>query len=172
SMGQIAASYAPEMVAGSRLDDAATRESGFARPEHFTSIPGLDPAFYLSPEDTYQFFKTFADNEQLAEPFDHAAEQLQQRLLVEAAEADAEAIAAGEQDPENFGQVAAAFGFTTGSEYMAQAEVRGNMDEFDAKVRGYIGGVFNYSLGKMPGSGLTWDIMKYVAGKGFQNATA
>ncbi|MGH3319396.1 MAG: hypothetical protein ACRDN9_04295 [Streptosporangiaceae bacterium] len=171
SMGEVAASYAPEIIAGSRRDDAPGRSSGFGKPDDWDSIPGLDPNFYLSPGDTYKFLKTFGNNDQLSKLFDDAMAGLQQRLLHDAAVADKKAIAEGTQDPENFGDTAAALGFAGGLEYNAQLKVRGDMDAFDKKVQGYTNDIFNYTVGKLPGSNLAWDAIKYAAGKGFAEVT-
>ena len=87
SMGQIAASYAPEMLTGSRMDDGLSRGSQIHSPANFEGIPGVDPEFHLSPTDTYRFLKTFAEEDWMSQPFDQAMGELQQRVLRDAAQA-------------------------------------------------------------------------------------
>ena len=73
-LASIAASYAPEFVAGSNAKDAYGRDSGFARPPHFDVPPGIDPAFYLNPEDIYKFLHGFGDqDERFDPPHDYSA---------------------------------------------------------------------------------------------------
>ena len=171
SMGEIAASYAPEMLTGSRLGDAADRQSGTNPPSNFDRIPGVEPAFYLSPADTYWFLKTFAEEDWMSRPFDQAMGELQQQVLRDAGHADAAAVDVGQPDPRNFDRAVAAFGNTAGLEYQAQLKVRGDMDEFDAKMRGLMKDMLGVGLiNRVPGSEyvgeVAWESFKFAAGKG------
>jgi hypothetical protein len=171
SMGEIAASYAPEMLTGSRMDDGLSRESEIYAPANFEGIPGVDPEFYLSPTDTYRFLKTFAEEDWMSRPFDQAMGELQQKILREAAHADAAAIKRGEQDPENFEKAVGAFGSLAGFAYEAQLGVRGNMDEFDAKMRGLMKDLVTVGvIDRVPGGQylgeFAWKSIKFAAGKG------
>ncbi|HEY3477675.1 MAG TPA: hypothetical protein VGL02_02145, partial [Streptomyces sp.] len=127
--------YAPEMLTGGHNVDENSGPSGFGQPVPYDPIPGVDPSFYLSPEDTYSFMKTFADDDGKTQPFDEAMGKLQHDVLIAAAKYDKDAIAAGKQDPRSFDFAAKAFGNTGRLEYDAELKIRGEMDESEKKFK-------------------------------------
>ena len=164
SFAEIAASYAPELLAGSNLGDATFRESGMTRPEGWTAFEGLDPAFYLSSADTYGFLRSFGDTDAMSTPFDEAAGKLFEQLLGAAAEYDAETTST-----EMF-RTAKLFGNLAGLQYLAQKEERQEADEFDQAVRDALGKVFSFGLGKVPTpqgqlAGYAWKAAKWGINK-------
>lgn len=150
SLGKVAGSYSHEMLTGGRTDDAGTRDSGFTKPGDFTDLPGVTPAFYLSPEDTYRFLHGFADDDNLSEPFDEAMGTLQQQVTQLAAQKDRDVIAQGGQDPRNWEISMDAFGSLAGLQYQAMKDVRGSMDAFDKKVRETLSKLVTLGIGKVP----------------------
>ena len=166
ALGEIAASYAPELLTGAESFDAASRESSATRPDDFSDIPGIDPAFYLSPEDTYRFLHGFASDDTYSAPFDQAVNGLYDDALVAAA-AEKKANPDSSQWTVNLRR----FGQLAGLEYTAQRDVRGDMDEADQRMRDLVGTVLGYGLGKVPTpQGLAaqygWKLTSYVIGKG------
>lgn len=137
-MGRLAASYAPEMLIGGHNVDENSGDSSFGEPMEYDEIPGIDPAFYLSPQDTYRFMKTFSDEDSMTAPFDEAMGELQHDALVRAAKLDHDAIAAGKQDPRCYDLTAKAFGNTQRLEYDAEMKIRGEMDESEKATREHI----------------------------------
>ena len=137
SFAAIAASYAPEMLAGANLAEHGTDPSTMTEPEDWTSFPGLEPGFYLSPEDTYAFLRLFGHDDGLPAPFDEAVGTLYVNLLGDAA-----------SSTEQFGRTAALFGSLAGVEYMAQKYVRGDMDAHDQGFRDAVSTVLNAGLGQ------------------------
>ncbi|NED97344.1 hypothetical protein G1H11_18770 [Phytoactinopolyspora alkaliphila] len=128
-MGQIAAAYAEELLVGSYAHDATFRGSSMDMPENFDLPPGMDPNFFLSPEDVYRFLHGFAHDDRYSADFDAAVQDLYETLPAQALEADLAATGAGDLDPENFEAALRMFGTLSGLQYQAQREVRG--DEFD-----------------------------------------
>lgn len=166
ALGQIAASWAPELVAGADAQDAGSRRSGFARPPHLDDIPGIDPVFYLSQADTYRFLHGFASADQDAAPFDESVGELYQRSLDDAAR-----IARKDPGSSAWLTTLGAYGQLAGLEYAAQKDVRGDMDQHDAEMRALAGKVLTLGLGKVPTpQGLAlkygWKVTAYVAKKG------
>ncbi|MER5651026.1 hypothetical protein [Streptosporangium sp. NPDC002524] len=90
SMGVVANSYVHELVSGGRFDRAADRSSGMQIPEHWEAFPGVTPAFYLSPGDTYQFMKTFVGEDKVADAFDSTVAKFRHDALLGAARMDAQ----------------------------------------------------------------------------------
>lgn len=165
SFGELAASYAPELLAGANIDDAAGRESGVGRPDGWSAFVGLDPAFYLSPEDTHGFLRTFGDTDELSTPFDEAAGELYEDLLGQAARHDAENGGGTEMT-----RTATLFGNLAGLQYLAQREERREADEFDQAVRDAMAKVFSFGVGKVPTpqgqlAGYAWKGGKWLLGK-------
>ncbi|WP_166350930.1 hypothetical protein [Phytoactinopolyspora limicola] len=130
-MGQIAAAYAEEFLAGAYAHDAMFRESSMDMPENFTLPPGMDPTFFLSPEDVYRFLHGFAHDDAHSAAFDAAVQELYETLPMQALEADLAATAAGNTDPEYFEVTLRMFGTLAGLQYETQRKVRG--DKFDAE---------------------------------------
>ncbi|MEU4405469.1 hypothetical protein AB0F88_13140 [Streptosporangium sp. NPDC023963] len=90
SMGVVANSYVHEMVSGGRFDRAADRSSGMQIPQHWEALPGVTPAFYLSPGDTSQFMKTFVGEDKVADAFDSTVAKFRYDALLSAARLDAQ----------------------------------------------------------------------------------
>jgi len=90
SMSVIATSYVHELVSGGRFDKASDRVSSMQVPKHWESFPGVTPAFYLSPVDTYRFLKTFVSAEKLTDDFNSAVARFRHDALLTAARLDAQ----------------------------------------------------------------------------------
>jgi hypothetical protein len=58
-------------------------------PDKWVPIPGVTPAFYLSPGDTYRFLQTFAGEERLTDDFDKTAALFRYDVLTNTARLDA-----------------------------------------------------------------------------------
>lgn len=155
SLGNIAASYVHEMVAGSYVDDGelpGDRASSMdAVPNDFPGGTGLNPSFYLSPEVTYQFIGSFQDELHLSQPFDEAMGTLLSEQLDAAIQADN----AGEGGGDRTQQVMALFGGMSQLHYLARREYAA---DFDAQEEARRAGVAQfYSSGMaiipVPGAG-------------------
>jgi hypothetical protein len=169
ALGLIAASWAPELVVGSNTQDAGSRESGFGKPANFDEIPGLDPMFYLAPEDVYRFIHGFASDDRYSEPFDESVGELYQSALTEAAE-----MTATDPGSASWDKTLRIFGQLAGFEYAAQLDVRGDMDAADAQMRALVGQVLTLGLGKVPtpqgvALRLGWKAASYVIKKGISS---
>ncbi|MFC4531746.1 hypothetical protein [Sphaerisporangium dianthi] len=82
-LSQMAGSYITEIAEGADLGDANhVLPSAFGAVE--SQIPGLKPSFQLSPEDTYKFIKTFANNLHNQAPFQAGMDILTTRLIGDA----------------------------------------------------------------------------------------
>ncbi|WP_157099768.1 hypothetical protein [Microbispora sp. ATCC PTA-5024] len=81
-LAEIAGSYATEMTEGADLgDDNQLLPSAYGPVR--SRIPGLRPAFRLSPEDTFRFLLTFAGDAAARAPFDAGMGELTLRLVKE-----------------------------------------------------------------------------------------
>lgn len=129
SMTVIATSYLHELASGARFDKAVHRVSGLAMPREWVPIPGVTPAFYLSPGDTYRFLQTFAGEERLTDEFDKAAARFRYDILTAAARLDAK------NNDGHFDRAAKMFGDLGGLEFKAALEVRGAKDATDSLIR-------------------------------------
>ncbi|GAA1007363.1 hypothetical protein Aple_018080 [Acrocarpospora pleiomorpha] len=159
SMAELAASYRHEMFAGARVDDGNFRTSGMTAPPDFSTMPGLTPSFYLSPQHTYGFLKSFAADENNTDTFDKAMGELRHDLLVRAARLDGEGARGNPpKDSGYFGVTAGGIGDLIGMEYAAALKVRGDMDAFDEKIRGIMTDTVSAGLGAVPGpeQGVAW----------------
>ncbi|TQS25103.1 hypothetical protein [Microbispora sp. KK1-11] len=79
-LAEIAGAYATEMTEGANLGDSnQLLPSAFGPVE--SRVPGLSPAFRLSPEDTFRFLLTFAGDESDRRPFDQGMGDLAKRLV-------------------------------------------------------------------------------------------
>ncbi|MGI5156162.1 hypothetical protein [Microbispora sp. CA-102843] len=79
-LAEIAGAYATEMTEGANLGDSnQLLPSAFGPVE--SRVPGLSPAFRLSPEDTYRFLLAFAGDESDRRPFDQGMGDLAKRLV-------------------------------------------------------------------------------------------
>jgi hypothetical protein len=173
SLARVAASYSHEMLTGGRTDDGYSRKSCFGQPKDFNDVPGVTPAFYLNPEDTYKFLHGFADNDQLSEPFDEAMGNLYNTVTWVAARRDEAAIKDHKQDPENWELAHNAFGSLSGLQYQSQLDVRGAMDESDKKLRQTISTVLTLGIGKVPtpqgfAAKYAWKGLTFAAKKGLK----
>jgi hypothetical protein len=123
-LAEIAGSYATEIVEGANLGDAnRTQPSAFGDVK--TIIPGLDPAFRLSPKDTYKFVKTFADSPGNVQPFEEGMGNLAERLINTAAAKD------GGEGTERLERTMRAMGYVAGLQFAAEREVQGKLDALD-----------------------------------------
>ncbi|ACZ89173.1 hypothetical protein [Streptosporangium roseum] len=122
SMVTIAKSYIHELASGARFDKAVDRASGVGVPENWITLPGLAPAFYLSPGDTHRFLKTFVGDKRLTDDFDATAAHFRHDTLKAAARLDTEG------GTRHFERTARAFGDFAGLEFKATLDVRGERD--------------------------------------------
>ncbi|WP_406316798.1 hypothetical protein OHA77_06305 [Streptosporangium sp. NBC_01639] len=129
SMAIIAKSYIHELTSGARFDKAVDRTSGMGVPDNWITLPGVAPAFYLSPGDTHRFFKTFVGDKRLTDDFDATAAQFRHDTLTAAARLDAQG------ETRHFERAARAFGDFAGLEFKATLDVRGERDATDDLIR-------------------------------------
>ncbi|WP_432927077.1 hypothetical protein ACQPZZ_37885 [Microbispora sp. CA-135349] len=144
SMASIAKSYIHELASGARFDKAVYRTSGMTRPDEWLPIPGVTPAFYLSPGDTYRFLKTFAGEERLTEGFDRTVADFRYRILTTAARLDAE----GEDG--RFQVATKMFGDLAGIEFKAAKEVRSEKDATDSLIRDVVKNTMALGIDRIP----------------------
>ncbi|GLW22753.1 hypothetical protein Mame01_27960 [Microbispora amethystogenes] len=167
SMTSIAKSYIHELASGARFDKAIYRKSGMAVPDEWLPIPGVTPAFYLSPGDTYRFMQTFAGEERLTEEFDNTAAQFRYDSLQAAARLDAKG------GGRHFQDAAGMFGDLGGIEFKAASEVRGEKDATDSLIRDLTKNTLALAIDKVPIAGAAWTLTKaYVVSKLLDNAAA
>lgn len=123
-LAEIAGSYATEITEGANLGDAnRTQPSAFGPVK--TIIPGLKPAFRLSPKDTYAFVKTFADSPEHIKPFEEGMGNLTNKIVNIAARNDHGA------STEHLERAMRALGYVAGIQFAAEREVQGNLDAED-----------------------------------------
>ncbi|WP_433239976.1 hypothetical protein ACQPYK_33650 [Streptosporangium sp. CA-135522] len=125
SMVIIAKSYIHELASGTRFDKAVDRASGIGVPENWVALPGVTPAFYLSPGDAHRFLKTFVGDKRLTDDFDKTAAQFRHDTLTAAARLDAR------DGTRYFEDTARVFGDLAGVEFKATLDVRGERDATD-----------------------------------------
>lgn len=169
ALGQIGASYAPELLSGAENKDAATRESGMTKPQDFQNLPGVNPAFYLTQKDTYRFIHGFGGNESYSKPFDDAVGTIYDDALGKAA-----VEKKAHPDSEAWNRTLGRFGQLAGLEYAAQKDVRGDMDESDKQMRELLGKVVSFGVGKVPtpqglAAQVGWKVASYAIGKGIEH---
>ncbi len=152
SLAVIAAAYVPEILAGANLAEHGTDTSTMTAPKNWSPIPGVNPRFYLSLTDTYALLRSFGDTDELAAPFDQAAAELYDDVLLSTVRSD---DASGGSDA---GEVAARLGNLAGVEYMAQKDVRASLDATDAAIADTLGTIVTTGLGKVtpPAHVATW----------------
>ncbi|MBT2235568.1 DUF6571 family protein [Nonomuraea sp. NEAU-A123] len=127
-LAEIAGAYATEITEGANLGDTnRTQGSAFGPVE--TLVPGLKPAFRLSPEETYAFVKLFANSPATIAPFEEGMGKLTDRLMAAAAQAD------GNRGIDHLEQVMKALGYTAGMQFAAERAVQGALDEQDKEFR-------------------------------------
>jgi hypothetical protein len=127
-LAEIAGAYATEITEGANLGDAnRTQGSAFGPVE--TVVPGLKPAFRLSPEETYAFVKLFANSPATIAPFEEGMGRLADRLMTAAAQAD------GGRGIDHLEVAMKALGYTAGLQFAAERAVQGRLDEEDEEFR-------------------------------------
>ncbi|GIH99736.1 hypothetical protein [Planobispora takensis] len=132
SMSTIAKSYVHELASGGRFDKAVYRTSGMDLPDNWIAVPGVTPAFYLSPRDTFGFLRTFAGDKRLTDDFDTTMARFRYDTLTTAARLDAQGTT------RHFEDAARMFGDIGGLEFKAALEVRGDKDATDDLIRDVI----------------------------------
>ncbi|MEU8198552.1 hypothetical protein AB0C10_32705 [Microbispora amethystogenes] len=162
SMASIAKSYIHELASGARFDKAIYRKSGMAVPDEWLPIPGVTPAFYLSPGDTYRFLQTFTGEESLTEDFDKTAAQFRYDILMAAARLDAK------RDDNHFHDAATMLGDLGGLEFKAAADVRGEKDAMDNLIRDLTKNTIGLGIDQIPVAGglieTGWTLTKTYGG--------
>ncbi|GHH64061.1 hypothetical protein GCM10017673_06040 [Streptosporangium violaceochromogenes] len=144
SMAVIAGSYIHELASGSRFDKAVYRTSGFKIPENWTPLPGVTPAFYLSPADTYRFMCTFVGDKGINDDFDKVAARFRYDTLVTAAHSDKR------KDEGYFELAATMLGDLAGLEFKATLGIRGERDATYALIRDIAKNTFSWGLDRIP----------------------
>lgn len=152
SMAEIAGSWAPELVIGSDPDD-----------DRSEVVPGLHPMFSLDTQDTYDFMKSFARDDQTGQPFDRAMASLTEQMIDAGVRAD---LAAGGTDSPGTQRVMSYLGSIAGLEYASRLDVRGDMDEQDEKIRQFFGDIANIAINAAPVDPAT--LPGWVAWQAFQ----
>ncbi|MBE3011903.1 hypothetical protein IL992_22270 [Microbispora sp. NEAU-D428] len=124
-LAEIAGAYATELTEGANLGDAnRTQPSAFGPVK--TIIPGLKPAFRLSPKDTYAFVKTFADSPEHIKPFEEGMGNLTDRLVNAAARKDR-----GSGYIDNLERAMQALGYVSGMQFTAERKSQAALDAED-----------------------------------------
>ncbi|SDR30708.1 hypothetical protein [Thermostaphylospora chromogena] len=161
ALTSIATSYIHELVTGARFDRAVYRSSGTAVPENWNQLPGITPAFYLSPKDTYQFLKTFVGDKGLTDDFDKAVAAFRYDTLQAAARLDAQ------QKEDHFEDIAEVFGDLASVEGKALLDVRGERDAADEVVADILQNTLSLGIDQIPVVGgvaeVGWELAKTYA---------
>lgn len=98
----------------------------------------------------YGYLRGFADDDIFTAPFDQAMGQVYVDSLMAAVQADRDAVAASKADPEYFELLNQYFGGLAGIEFEAKERVRGDMDEADERMRGYVKDLVTFPLNFVP----------------------
>ncbi|MFJ2029553.1 hypothetical protein [Streptosporangium sp. NPDC087985] len=154
SMATIAKSYIHELASGARFDKAVDRTSGLKVPDHWTPLPGVTPAFYLSPGDTHRFFKTFVGDKQLTDDFDKTAAQFRHDTLTAAARLDVQG------GTRYFEDTARVFGDLAGVEFKATLDVRGEQDATNDLILDITKNTLALGVDQIPIVGTGWELTK------------
>ncbi|MFC3985315.1 hypothetical protein [Streptosporangium jomthongense] len=141
SMGVIGRSYVHELASGARFDKAANRASGMRIPEHWVSLPGVTPAFYLSPGDTYRFMKTFVGEENSVADFNSAMARFRHDTLLAAARLDAQS------DDNYFRDISMMFGDFSSVMFKATKDALGEEDAAGEHARNFIKNTSGFLMG-------------------------
>ncbi|MEV4296691.1 hypothetical protein [Microbispora rosea] len=138
SMAEIAGSYATEFTEGANLSDAnRTQPSAFGPVK--TIVPGLNPVFRLSPKDTGEFIRTFADTAAHIKPFEEGMGNLTDRIVNAAAKMD------NGRSTDHLERAMRALGYVAGTQFATERDVQGKLDAEDqARVKAEM---FAYGLG-------------------------
>lgn len=135
SIGQVGGSYVHELVAGSWVDNGegpGFRDSSRTEaPADFPGGTGLDPAFYLDPETTYQFMGSFQRELEYSQSFDENAGLLYEQMMNDAIAADG----AHPDDYTNTENVNRLFGGLSEFQYQARREWAADFDAQEAARR-------------------------------------
>ncbi|MBG0817426.1 hypothetical protein [Planomonospora sp. ID82291] len=123
-LAMIAGAYPAEMIDGAHRGDA-NRTKGSAFAEGGGTMPGIEPKFRLSPDDTYLFMKTFADTDARLKPFEEGMGRFTRVLLDDALRKDAGG------GIENLSRLFSGLGYVYGTQLAAAEEVRKGLDEAD-----------------------------------------
>lgn len=164
SLAAVGASYSHEITTGARTDNPHG-ESVLAGSEGFKPVPGLDPSFHLSPDDTYAFLRQFAHHDEFTDVFDEAMDDLQGEVF----------LAAAEDGADGFRLASHTLGAIAGMQYKARLDVRGDMDDFDRKAAEVMQTVLTFGFNKAAGQvtpqgrlatwgwkALTWGVNKTI----------
>ncbi|MEU4832809.1 hypothetical protein [Streptosporangium sp. NPDC023615] len=156
SMGVIAQSYVHEVVSGGRFDRAADRVSSMSPPEHWKSLPGVTPAFYLSPEDTSQFTKTFVGEDKASNAFNSAVARFRHDTLLSTARLDARS------DDNHFRDISMMFGDFSSIAFRATVDVLGEKDAIADLARDFTKNTAGLMLGGVafvqPAADMGWEL--------------
>ncbi|HZC69201.1 MAG TPA: hypothetical protein VE442_00765 [Jatrophihabitans sp.] len=155
---KIGGSYVQEMAAGAAQGN-----------DLHGSLPGQNPAFALSGEDTREFMKTFVGDAEATHTFDAAAGHEYHNAMLAAARADAGLPAA---DAHNLDHMARAYGTVAGAENSVTREVVGERDESAEHQNELIRNVLSAGVDLIPGEKVAealaikvpatvWDIAKH-----------
>ncbi|GAA3156132.1 hypothetical protein GCM10010466_53820 [Planomonospora alba] len=144
SMGVIAGSYVHELVSGGRFDRAENRASGMEPPKHWEHFPGVTPSFYLSPDDTSAFLKTFVGEDETADTFSSAVARFRHDTLIAAAGLDSK----GKTD--HFGDVSIMFGDFGSVAFKSTVDVLGEEDAVADAARNFTKNTAGFLLGTVP----------------------
>ncbi|MEU8195712.1 hypothetical protein AB0C10_18200 [Microbispora amethystogenes] len=129
-LAEIAGAYATEMAEGANLGDSnQLLPSAFGPVE--SRVPGLSPAFRLSPEDTFRFLLAFAGDARDRRPFDRGMGDLVRRLVGVNVPP---MLKAG--DPSRLDDVFAALGNVRGFELAAAEKHLQALDDLDERNEG------------------------------------
>ncbi|WP_344936455.1 DUF6571 family protein [Sphaerisporangium flaviroseum] len=158
-LAEIAGAYATEITEGANFGDANHLLSS-AFGDVKSRIPGLNPQFRLSPEDTYRYLKTFTDTVDNQIPFQAGMELLTADLISKNVPEMKK-----NQDPTKLDDVFAALGNVSGLQLAAQ-EVHGQIKDDAAeaadKVRSFLMGA-SMNLAGLTAIGeaipLTWTLL-------------
>ncbi|GAA3509699.1 hypothetical protein FHR32_005985 [Streptosporangium album] len=154
SMATIAKSYIHELASGARFDKALDRASGMGVPANWIALPGVTPAFYLSPGDTHRFFKTFVGDKQLTDDFDTTAAQFRYDTLTAAARLDAQG------GTRYFEDTARVFGDLASVEFKATLDVRGEQDATNDLILDITKNTLALGVDQLPIVGTGWELTK------------
>jgi hypothetical protein len=166
-MAKIGGSYVQEMAAGAADEN-----------DLHGSLPGQNPAFALSTEDTREFMKTFVGDADATKSFDDAAGRAYHDAMLAAARADAGLPAA---DAHNLDHMARAYGTVAGDENAMTREVVGERDESEEHQNELVRNVLSAGVDLIPGEkvaealavkipGTAWDIAKHMTNMGLEQA--
>lgn len=158
SMGVIARSYVHELISGTRFDRAAYRASGFTMPEHWLPLPGVTPAFYLSPGDTYRFMRTFVGEEKSAGEFNATVARFRHDILLAAARLDVQS------GTDHFHDISMMFGDFGSVAFKATKDVLGEEDAARLSARNFIKNTAGFALGRISPlneiAALSWEVFQ------------